>query len=204
MRKISKWVIRSIGILLFCACQYFVIDLVTNSVTEFQGVSWDFARYIDMAESGIRNNPNLIAPFAYRPLNPLLAGWLMRFFNFSTWKAFKLIAWAGAALNLLTLYWILVRMGYKSKDILIVLEIVSLQFFQIKFLMFDPFRPDHLIFPLIKLAYLALITNLPILLAIIVSLGLFVREFIILPLAVYLADFVKNKRGKFVIPIWCC
>jgi hypothetical protein len=187
--------------MLFALANIVVIDLVTNSVTEFQGVSWDFARYIDMAENGIRNNPNLIAPFAYRPLNPLLAGWLMRFFNFSTWKAFKLIAWAGAALNLLTLYWTLVRMGYKSKDILIVLEIVSLQFFQIKFLMFDPFRPDHLIFPLINLAYLALIANLPILLAIIVSLGLFVREFIILPLAVYLVDFVKNKRGKFVIPI---
>ena len=196
-----RWVIKSIGILLFSFANILIIDLVTNAVTEFQGISWDFTRYIDMAENGIRNNPNLIAPFAYRPLTPLLAGWLMRIFHLSTWKAFKLIAYSGAALNLLTLYWLLDRMGYKFKDILIVLEIISLQFFQIKFLMFDPFRPDHLVFPLINLAYLALMAELPFLLAAIVSLGLLVREFIILPLAVYLADFIKSKGGNFIKPL---
>ena len=196
-----RWVIKSIGIVLFSLAIILTIDLVTNAVTEFQGVSWDFTRYIDMAENGIRNNPNLVAPFAYRPLTPLLAGWLMRIFQFSSWKAFKLIAYSGAALNLLTLYWLLDRMGYKFKNILIVLEIISLQFFQIKFLMFDPFRPDHLVFALINLAYLVLMADLPFLLAAVVSLGLLVREFIVLPLAVYLADFIKSKDSNFIKPL---
>lgn len=195
------WGIKNIGILLIAIANILIIDLLTNSVTEIQGVSWDFAHYIDMAENGIRNNANLIAPYAYRPLNPLLAGWLIRILDISTWKAFKLIAYSGAALNLITLYWLLERMGYQFKHIMFVLEIISLQFFQIKFLLFDPFRPDHLVFPLINLAYLSLIANLPILLGGIVSLGLFAREFIIFPLVVYFADFIKVKGGNFIKPL---
>lgn len=195
------WVFKSIGILLFSLANILIIDLVTNSVTEIQGAAWDFNHYIDMAENGIRNNPNLLAPFAYRPLTPLLAGWLMKIFQFSSWKAFKLIAYLGAALNLLTLYWLLDKIGYRFKDILIVLEIISLQFYQIKFLMFDPFRPDHLVFPLINLAYLALMADLPVLLAAFFSLGMLVREFIVLPLAVYLADFIKSKGSNFIKPL---
>jgi hypothetical protein len=134
-----------------------------------------------------------VAPYAYRPLTPLLAGWIMRTFGFSAWRAFKQIAWAGAAFNLVTLCWLLRQAGRRFSTCLFVIAIIALGHYQVKFLFFDPFRPDHLAFPLINLTYLALWADLFLPAVLVVSLGLLAREFLLLPVGAHLAAAWQKK-----------
>ena len=193
-RLISREFIRWAAVVAFTFAILFSIDRLTNSVIDLAWAEWDFNHYIQMAERGLAGNPGLVAPYAYRPLTPLLAGWMMRAFNFSAWRSFKFIAWSGAALNLLTLYWLLRRVGYRFATCLWVLVIIALAQFQVKFLFFDPFRPDHLAFPLINLAYLALWSNLFLLAILFISIGLLAREFLLLPAGAFLAAAWRDRK----------
>ena len=56
-----------------CAALVLALDLLTNTLDTAR-YYWDFALYYDMAERGLIGNDNLIAPFVYRFLTPLLAG----------------------------------------------------------------------------------------------------------------------------------
>ncbi len=188
--KFAKWAAMAA----FTLAILFIIDWLTNAVTGLPWAAWDFNHYIQMAERGLAGNRVLTAPYAYRPLTTLLAGWLMRALGFSVWRAFKLLAWAGAALNLLTLCWLLDRQGNRFSTILWVLGIISLAQYQVKFLFFDPFRPDHLAFPLINLAYLALWADLAWLAAGVVALGLLAREFLLVPLGAQLVVALREKE----------
>jgi len=177
----------------FALAILFAIDHLTNSVTDLPWAAWDFNHYILMAERGLMGNPELVSPYAYRPLTPLLASWLMRTCGFSAWRAFKLIAWAGAVLNLLTLYALLQRSGRRFGTCLWVMGVTALSHYQVKFLFFDPFRPDHLAFPLINLAYLAWWAELFLPAAMVISIGLLAREFLLLPLGAFLADTLAER-----------
>ena len=193
-RNFQAKLLKSALVWLVAIAIILIIDLLTNSVTEFEGITWDFSHYINMAEAGVLKNPNLVAPYAYRPLPSLIAGWLSRIFRFSTWRSFKLLAYAGASFNALTLFWLLEKMGFKFKQIVFVLVICNLQFFQLKFLLFDPFRPDHLIFSLINLAYLAILYNSPVVLSLVTSLGLLMREFIVIPLIAFMVEKIWRRK----------
>ena len=192
-RLLSREFTRWAAVVIFTLAILFTIDRLTNSVIDLAWAEWDFSHYIQMAERGLAGNPGLVAPYAYRPLTPLLAGWMMRTFDFSTWRAFKLIAWAGAALNLITLYWLLRLAGRRFSICLFVIGLIALGHYQVKFLLFDPFRPDHLAFPLINLAYLALWNGLFLPAALVISLGLLSREFLLLPAGAHLAAAWQKK-----------
>lgn len=193
MRLIPSRVSHWAAVVAFTLAILFIIDRLTNSIIDLPWAAWDFNHYIQMAERGLAGNPGLVAPYAYRPLTPLLAGWMMHAFSISSWRAFKLIAWAGAALNLVTLCWLLRRAGRRFSTCLFVIGIIALGQYQVKFLFFDPFRPDHLAFPLINLAYLALWADMFLPAALVISLGLLAREFLLLPIGALLAAAWQKK-----------
>lgn len=50
-----------------------ILDLFTNSAYIIIGPSFDAARTLEIARNGWLGNPNVLAPWAYRPVTPLLA-----------------------------------------------------------------------------------------------------------------------------------
>jgi hypothetical protein len=159
------------------------IDLLTNSIDTVR-FSWDFRYYADMAEHGL-DGP-LASPFAYRYLIPLLVRGLSLATGLSVGTGFGLIAYLGAFTQLLGVF-LFTRWYTRSiRGAWLAMFVVAFSLFNVKFLMFDPFRPDHLAYPLILLqAFFALSGRfVPLLAATII--GSQIREFNVVPLVAYL------------------
>jgi hypothetical protein len=160
-----------------------VIDLLTNSI-DTERFSWDFRYYTDMAEHGLHGP--LASPFAYRYLIPLLVRGLSLATGLSVGAGFALIAYAGAFSQLLGVF-LFTRWYTRSiRGAWLAMFAVAFSLFNVKFLMFDPFRPDHLAYPLILLqAYFALSGRFaPLVVA--TMIGSQIREFNVVPLVAYL------------------
>ena len=182
----------TIGALLLVA----VIDLLTNSIDTAR-FSWDFRYYFDMAEHGLRGP--LASPFAYRYLIPLVVHGLSLATGLRVGAGFMLIAYLGAFAQLLGVF-LFTRWYTKSiRGAWLAMLVVAFSLFNVKFLMFDPFRPDHLAYPLILLqAYFALSGRfVPLVVATMV--GSQIREFNVVPLAAYLLVALR-RAGASSIP----
>jgi hypothetical protein len=166
-----------------------VIDLLTNSI-DTDRFSWDFRYYAAMAEHGL-NGP-LASPFAYRYLIPLLVRGLSLATGLSIGAGFTLIAYLGAFSQLLGVF-LFTRWYTRSvRGAWLAMFVVAFSLFNVKFLIFDPFRPDHLAYPLILLqAYFALSGRfVPLVVA--TMIGSQIREFNVVPLVAYLYASVRG------------
>lgn len=173
------------------------VDLLTNSI-DTERFSWDFRYYADMAEHGL-DGP-LASPFAYRYLTPLLVRGLSLATGLSVGAGFALIAYLGAFTQLLGVF-LFTRWYTRSiRGAWLAMFVVAFSLFNVKFLMFDPFRPDHLAYPLILLqAYFALSGQFaPLLAATII--GSQIREFNVVPLVAYLYASVRGAGSQSTSP----
>jgi MYXO-CTERM domain-containing protein len=132
------------------------LDAVTNSL-DISRYAWDFIHYIDMAENGIDGNPGLVAPYAYRPIPPLLAGAFSDITGRSVHLGFRLIAWAALWAELVLAFALARQFTRKFWGALAIMLIVSVSTFNVRFYVFDPFRPDPLAFPLLLLGLIGLV-----------------------------------------------
>ncbi|MBK9778876.1 MAG: hypothetical protein IPP55_02320 [Anaerolineales bacterium] len=123
-----------------------LLDLLTNSLDTTRNV-WDFVYYISMAKDGLNAEP-LASPFAYRFLIPGLVNLLSRT-GLSIESGFKLIAYIGAFTQLTGIFLFVRWLGRSSRGAWIALLVTAFSLFNVKFLIFDPFRPDHLAYALI-------------------------------------------------------
>lgn len=179
--------------LLAAACLLVVIfiDLLTNDLNTTY-YFWDFALYIDMAEHGLRGNHDLWAPFAYRFITPLLAGSIADIFSLSTWNGFKVVAYAGAVAQLAAVFALAEYVGAKVWQAAVAVLTVAFSLYNIKFLIFDVTRPDHLAYPLMIAALLALFERRWWLCLVFSCVGLLVREFLIIPPILLLVTLVRQ------------
>lgn len=168
------------GALLLAVGLVVALEFMTNTLDTrlFPG---DFLFYINMAQQGIRHNPDLVAPFAYRPVTPLLAGGIARIFSVSIESGFGSIAIAGAILQLFSVFLLAqhFRAGFWNSLLLMVL--VALSFYHVKYLLFDVYRPEHLAYGIITLAMLALFRGQRWACWLLSCVGLLIREFCIIP-----------------------
>jgi len=181
------------------------VELLTNeiNISLFEG---DFVYYIDMAEYGIVDNPNLAAPFAYRPLTPFMARGLANILNSSLETGFRIVAWMGALLTLTSSYALARTIGAQHKNALLIILIIAGSFFQLKYLLFDVYRPDHLAYGLLILAFIALLHKQWLACIIISAMGLLTREFCIIPLVLMLlhlfSQLWKEQTGRAINVMW--
>lgn len=197
-----------------CAALVMALGQITNTLDTAR-YYWDFALYYDMAEHGLAGNDNLIAPFAYRFATPLLAGGIARIlpvdhtlavsasseggvFYTSTYPGFVVIAYSAAIAQLVGV-WALARyFGARGWRAMVPVLAIALSLYNVRFLLFDVARPDHLAYPLMVVAMLAVFER-RIALALVVSCaGLFVREFLAIPPAILtvmlLWDYWQTRR----------
>jgi hypothetical protein len=172
------------------------LDLLTNTL-DTQKYAWDFRYYIAIAKDGFNAQP-MASPFAYRYLTPLLVRGL-NLTGISIQNGFLVVAYFGAITQLtgviMFVYW-----ATKSlKGAYLAMLVTALSLFNVKFLLFDIYRPDHLAYALILLStYFAFERKfLPLLVVTIIASQ--IREFAIVPLIAYLFSFGRLENRKTFI-----
>ena len=180
------------------------IDLVTNDLNTTR-YYWDFAIYFEMAEHGLDPgaNDSLWAPFVYRFATPLLAGALNDLFDFETvTDGFKIIAYVGAVAQLVAVFALAEHFGLRFWMAVIPVAVIALTLYNVKFLIFDESRPDHLAYPLMIAALLAIWRRKYGLATALSCVGLLVREFLIIPpiilLLVLALEFWRERSWRVV------
>lgn len=169
-----------------------IMDLITTSL-DVAVYHWDHVWYIDMALRGM-TEAKLAAPFAFRMGTPLLAGLLHDMAGLTIEGSFRSIAYAGAVLQLTGLYWLLRRLGSGYGVAAIAVVVVALQLMNLRFLMFDVYRPDHLAYAFIVVCFWLAWSDRLMALAIATMVGLQFREFVIVPLVAHVFVTVMRRR----------
>lgn len=156
--------------------------------------------YLDMATYGIVNNENLVSPFAYRFLTPLLAGSIASILNITPEQAFYAIALVCAVLQLFLVFVLAKRFDASDTTALIVLSVIALSFYNIRFLIAESLRPDHLAYPLMPVVMLLILANRRFPALILSLIALNVREFFLIPPVVigmlYYQDYLRGRQRK--------
>jgi hypothetical protein len=183
----SRWVFPISFLLII------IIDLLTNTINTTQN-QWDFTYYIALAKDGFNAKP-LASPFAYRFFTPGLVH-LLSLTGLSIENGFLVIAYFGAIAQLMGIFYFVQWLTKSNRGAWIALFVTAFSMFNIKFLVFDPFRPDHLAYALILLqTYFAFERRfLPLLILTII--GSTIREFTLVPLAAYLFMVAQDSKMR--------
>jgi hypothetical protein len=160
------------------------LDIITNAI-DAKKYAWDFLYYIAMAKDGFNAQP-LASPFAYRYLTPLIVNGITRISSLSIEHGFLLVAYLGATAQLAGIFFFTNWLTNSRKGAYLAILVTALSLFNVKFLLFDIYRPDHLAYALILLqTYFAFeIKFLPLLITTIIASQ--IREFNIIPLIAFL------------------
>lgn len=176
------------------------IDLITNSL-DIVRYTWDFRYYINLTNNGFDPNPLLISPFAYRYPTPFMAGGFMSLFGVDLETGYRMVAYCGAVLQLFGIYLICFHF-FKRKDLAYAgMLLVAFTFMNIKFLLFDVYRPDHMAYALVTLSVFFALTHRYYLLLITACVAVQFREFGILPLFSYGLFLIWKKDWKQILRI---
>lgn len=166
------------------------LDALTNSI-DITKNQWDFIYYIAMSKDGFNAEP-LASPFAYRFFTTGLVNLLFRL-GLSIESGFRLIAYLGAFTQLTGIFFFVRWATRSARGAWIALFITAFSLFNVKFLLFDPFRPDHLAYALILLqTFFAFERKFAPLLAL-TLIGSTIREFNLVPLAAYIFMLAREK-----------
>jgi len=164
-----------------------LIDLFTNTIPPHS----DALNYIDMARSGIIGNDNLVAPFAYRPGMPFLSRAMSELFSVPIEQGFQIVAYI-AAVGLLMSTFMLARCFTDDfGKAIITVVIVGLSFAHIKVPLFFYTVVDISAYPLIVIAFWALVKKRYVLCLIVSSVGLLFKEFLVIPLLLLIVQFAR-------------
>jgi hypothetical protein len=173
-----------------------LIDILTNGITE--KLLFDSNIYIGIAEHGFA--PELrISPFIYRYAAPLLTGITHQFTGLSIYKSFKVITYMGAIGELLGVFLVVQHLTKSEKSAYVGMLSVAFSLYNIKYPLYDVYRPDILANPIILICTWLAFKDyfLPLLLT--TMIGLQFREFTIAPLLAYLATKSHGERSKTLI-----
>lgn len=156
LRALQRPAVQWLLVAVLAAALILGLDAVTNSL-EIDRYAWDFIHYIDMAEHGVAGNAALVAPYAYRPIPSLLAGAFADLTGRSVILGFRLLAYAGTWAELVLAFALARQFTQRFWGALAVMGIVGVSTFNVRFYVFDSFRPDPLAFPLLLLGLIGLV-----------------------------------------------
>ena len=195
------WNITLIGTVLLALIV--MIDMVTNTF-DLDKYAWDFKYYIAFAEDGF-GMKDLISPVAYRYMTPFFAAGLHYLFPLSIPEAFKVLAYIGLWLQLMGIY-LFVLYYTKSLTASVVATLVTaFSAVSVKFLLFDPFRPDIFAYFIVLIAVYLAFEKKVLWLMIVTAVGLQFREFTIIPLIAYFVNLTLHKEWQelkiYILPL---
>ena len=169
-----------------------MIDMLTNTF-DLNKYAWDFKYYIAFAEDGFAMK-DLISPVAYRYMTPFLAAGLHHLFPLSIPEAFKVLAYVGLWLQLMGIY---LFVHYYTKSLsgaLVATLVTAFSAINVKFLLFDPFRPDLFAYFIVLIAVYLAFKKKVLWLMIVSAIGVQFREYAIVPLIAYFINLTLNKE----------
>lgn len=162
---------------------------------------WDSFYYFDMAARGLSGNDQLRAPFAYRVVTPWLARQLAGVLRLPLEEGFRILAYVGGVAQLVLAFQLARSASGSRWAAMVAALVVALSLFNVRFLLFDPYRPDVLGYPLFLAAALALVRGHLAACYLVAAGGLFVREFMIVPLLALLDHVRRTPPEKRVLPL---
>lgn len=180
-----------------------VIDKLTNTF-DLDKYAWDFKYYIAFAKDGFAMK-DLISPVAYRYMTPFLAAGVHHLFSLSIPEAFKVLAYVGLWLQLMGIY-LFVMYYIKSFSAAVIATLVTaFSAINVKFLLFDPFRPDLFAYFIVTVAVYLAFEKKVLWLMIVTAIGVQFREFTLVPLIAYFINITLNKEWKtlklYIVPL---
>lgn len=160
----------------------------------------DGREYIEMGRYGIFNNPNLIAPFAYRPGMPYLSAGMSALFGVDIKLGFRIAGWVSMVALLMGIYAISREFISDHRKALLPMLILGLSFYHIKFPLFFYSLVDVAAYPLIVFSFWAFIKKKYWLCLVLTSVGVLFKEFLAIPLLLLMIQvgilYFKEKSGK--------
>lgn len=177
------------------------LALLTNRMA----LEWDMSYYLDMARHGIRGNHNLAAPFAYRFAAPLLVGGIARLFGTDTELTFRVACALMCLAFILSSFYFAKLYGASDKAALLSSFLLALYFYIIKWTLFSGTMVDIFAYPIVILAFWALLREEFYWCLAISTVGLFFKEFLLLPILtqaiVLLIRSRKTDWRKTMVPL---
>ncbi|MCB0913771.1 MAG: hypothetical protein KDB60_19370, partial [Propionibacteriaceae bacterium] len=168
---------------------------LTTTLINTKRFSWDNVRYLRMAREWFAYE-TMTSPFAYRWGTPMLARVLSDVLGVVLPTGFRLVAWAGAVLQLVSVFYLVVTVSRSVRAAWAGWVVTALSVWNIRFLVFDPFRPDHLAYPIVILATLAAYRRRWGWLIALTVLGAPIREFTVVPLLAAVVMLAWNRDWK--------
>ena len=184
---------RHYGLALLLACGLLVGVAALGNTLE--APVHDARFYVDMARNGIVDNPQLAAPFAYRPAIPLAVGAFSRATGYTIVESFQLASRLGALLGLLASFALARAVSGELRTALGVMTATALSYFHVKFPLFFYPLVDVYAAPLVLLGVWAALERRYAAALLLGTLGLFVKEFLVLPLVVLVVVLLRELRA---------
>ena len=179
-----------------------IIDTITNTF-DINKYIWDFKYYIAFAKDGF-DMKDLISPVAYRYMTPFLASLIHGIFHVSIPEAFKVLAYIGLWLQLMGIYIFILFYTKSIKGAIVATLSVAFSAVNVKFLLFDPYRPDLFAYFIVTVAVYLAFEKRVLWLMLVTAIGVQFREFTLVPLLAYFMSLVLNKEWQeikiYVVP----
>jgi hypothetical protein len=173
----SSYVVQYVYALLIAIALMLLIDAYTNSTPP----SWDGAFYMNMARSGITGNPNLAAPFAYRPGMPYVSNAVANLFSISLEDGFRVVVRISILLLLMSIFMLAKNFAQDFRFAFLPMVILGLSWQHVKFPIFNYTLVDVAAYPWIVISFWALITERFRLCLFVSIVGLLFKEFLAIP-----------------------
>ncbi len=187
---ISRWLAtrrgQYIAVLLLACGLVTLMSLYTRSNYTVVDGTLDPARTMMIARDGWLGNPHLIAPWAYRPLTPLAARAISDVLRQPLESGFAVLTLSGMIALLMLVHSYARSFGASFWLGVVVMFIVWLSYYNVRFSLADIYRPDSWAYALVVLALLLLQRKQFGWCLVVCCVGTLVREFMVIP-AVLLA-----------------
>ncbi len=175
-----------------------VLLLLINSVTNANPIGEFEELYSTIAVNGFApGNPNLQAPTAYRFLTPVMSGVVARLFSLRISTGFQIVTYASIILQLFLTYVVAKSFGASIGGALTIMLVVALSVGHVKNSLFFNLGLENVAQALMLIFVLAFFRRKLVLCILIVIVGLWTREFFLIPAALLCywtgSNFVRER-----------
>ena len=176
------------GVLIVAILLVIIINRFTNTTPPMH----DALYYVNMAQEGIIGNDHLVAPFAYRPGVSILAKIISELLSVPIDKGFQIVGYIAMTVLLMSTY-VLARC-FTNDYFKAIFPMIIIGFSQmhIKFPLYFYSMVDVASYPLIIIAFCALVKERYMLCLVVSSTGLIFREFLVIPLILLIVVLIRS------------
>ncbi len=171
-----------------------LIALAIGWRTNYLPPKWDTEYYVDMATHGLVGNRHLAAPFAYRPAVPLLIHALAGLLRISPEVVFRACGWLFCIVFTVSSFYFARFSNATFSAAWLASVLIALYYFTVKWTLFAGTMVDIYAYPLLLLAFAAMLRKRFYFCLLVCATGLFFKEFLLLPLLTQATVIVLEQR----------